>query len=98
MTWSVSVIMTKRGAKHPGPSRSAFDLKKAWPDMDLRFIPDAGHSARETGIKAMLVKVGRHPPPQLIVRPPTSSASYKMAVMQMCLWSLLEFEPLGVLP
>lgn len=41
-----------------GPARSAYDLKKAWPDMDLRFIPDAGHSAREEGIKAMLVQVG----------------------------------------
>ena len=29
------------------PARSAWDLHKAWPEADLRIVPDAGHSAFE---------------------------------------------------
>jgi len=31
------------------PMRSAWDLHKAWPEADLRIVPDAGHSALEPG-------------------------------------------------
>ena len=31
------------------PMRSAWDLHKAWPEADLRIVPDAGHSGFETG-------------------------------------------------
>jgi proline iminopeptidase len=38
------------------PARSAWDLHKAWPEADLRIVPDAGHSAFEPGIARELVK------------------------------------------
>jgi proline iminopeptidase len=38
------------------PMRSAWDLHKAWPEADLRIVPDAGHSAFEAGIARELVK------------------------------------------
>ena len=31
------------------PARSAWDLHRAWPEADLRIVPDAGHSAFEPG-------------------------------------------------
>lgn len=31
------------------PMKSAWDLHKAWPEADLRIVPDAGHSAFESG-------------------------------------------------
>lgn len=31
------------------PLRSAWDLHRAWPEADLRIVPDAGHSAFEPG-------------------------------------------------
>jgi proline iminopeptidase len=31
------------------PVRSAWDLHRAWPEADLRIVPDAGHSAFEPG-------------------------------------------------
>lgn len=31
------------------PMRSAWDLHRAWPEADLRVVPDAGHSAFERG-------------------------------------------------
>lgn len=31
------------------PARSAWDLHRAWPQADLRIVPDAGHSAFEPG-------------------------------------------------
>jgi proline iminopeptidase len=37
------------------PARSAWDLHKAWPEADLRMVPDAGHSAFEPGIARELV-------------------------------------------
>lgn len=37
------------------PMRSAWDLHRAWPEADLRIVPDAGHSAFETGISRELV-------------------------------------------
>ena len=37
------------------PARSAWDLHKAWPEADLRIVPDAGHSAFEPGISRELV-------------------------------------------
>ena len=32
------------------PLRSAWDLKQAWPEADLRIVPDAGHAMTEAGI------------------------------------------------
>ena len=37
------------------PVRSAWDLHRAWPQADLRIVPDAGHSALEAGITHELV-------------------------------------------
>ena len=37
------------------PMRSCWDLHKAWPEADLRIVPDAGHSAFEAGISRELV-------------------------------------------
>jgi proline iminopeptidase len=31
------------------PVKSAWDLHCAWPEADLRIVPDAGHSAFEPG-------------------------------------------------
>jgi len=38
------------------PMMSAWELHKAWPEADLRIVPDAGHSAMETGITSALVE------------------------------------------
>jgi proline iminopeptidase len=38
------------------PMRSAWDLHRAWPEADLRIVPDAGHSALEPGIVHELVE------------------------------------------
>ena len=37
------------------PARSAWDLHKAWPEADLRIVPDSGHSAFEAGITNELI-------------------------------------------
>ncbi|KAK8934019.1 Proline iminopeptidase [Platanthera zijinensis] len=37
------------------PVMSAWDLHKAWPEAELKIVPDAGHSANEAGIAAELV-------------------------------------------
>jgi proline iminopeptidase len=37
------------------PMRSAWDLHQAWPQAELRIVPDAGHSAFEPGIVHELV-------------------------------------------
>jgi proline iminopeptidase len=37
------------------PMRSAWDLHRAWPEADLRIVPDAGHSAFEPSITRELV-------------------------------------------
>lgn len=37
------------------PVRSAWDLHRAWPEADLRIVPDAGHSGLEAGNVAELV-------------------------------------------
>lgn len=37
------------------PTRSAWDLHKAWPEARLQIVPDAGHSAYEPGIVDRLV-------------------------------------------
>ena len=39
------------------PMRSCWDLHRAWPEADLRIVPDAGHSAFEPGIARELVMV-----------------------------------------
>lgn len=36
------------------PAKTAFDLKKANPDIDLIIVPDAGHSAREIPTSELL--------------------------------------------
>jgi proline iminopeptidase len=38
------------------PMKSAWDLHRAWPEADLRIVPDAGHSAMEAGNTDELVK------------------------------------------
>lgn len=38
------------------PMRSAWDLHRAWPEATLTIIPDAGHSAMETGIVDALIR------------------------------------------
>ena len=38
------------------PMRSAWDLHRAWPQADLRIVPDAGHSAFEPGNTRELVR------------------------------------------
>jgi proline iminopeptidase len=37
------------------PAKSAWDLHTAWPEADLRIVPDAGHAASEPGIVHELV-------------------------------------------
>ena len=37
------------------PLRSAWDLKQAWPEADLRIVPDAGHAMTEPGIVHELI-------------------------------------------
>jgi len=37
------------------PMKSAWDLHRAWPEADLRIVPDAGHSAFEAGNSHELV-------------------------------------------
>jgi proline iminopeptidase len=37
------------------PAKSAWDLHLAWPEADLRIVPDAGHAASEPGIVHELV-------------------------------------------
>jgi proline iminopeptidase len=37
------------------PMKSAWDLHTAWPQSQLKIIPNAGHSAMESGIKAQLI-------------------------------------------
>jgi len=38
------------------PLENAWQLHKAWPQSELRIVPDAGHSAAEPGIRAALVQ------------------------------------------
>jgi proline iminopeptidase len=38
------------------PAVSAWELHRAWPEADLRIIPDAGHSATEPGIVDALIE------------------------------------------
>ena len=38
------------------PMRSAWDLHRAWPQADLRIVPNAGHSSFEPGILHELVE------------------------------------------
>ncbi|MFM7200555.1 MAG: prolyl aminopeptidase [Myxococcota bacterium] len=37
------------------PMRSAWDLHRAWPEAALHIVPDAGHSAMESGISKLLM-------------------------------------------
>ena len=38
------------------PAQSAWELKKAWPDVKFTMIADAGHSATEPGISSALIQ------------------------------------------
>jgi proline iminopeptidase len=38
------------------PAHSAWELHRAWPEAELRIVPDAGHSATEPGIVSALVE------------------------------------------
>jgi len=37
------------------PIKTAWDLKRAWPEIEFHVVPDAGHSSREVGISKSLV-------------------------------------------
>jgi hypothetical protein len=37
--------------------RAAWDFKQAWPEIELHFVPDAGHSAKEPGTVKLLTEV-----------------------------------------
>jgi proline iminopeptidase len=41
------------------PFKSAWELAKAWPDADLRVVPDSGHAMTEPGIVHELVSATR---------------------------------------
>jgi proline iminopeptidase len=41
------------------PLKNAFDLRQAWPEADLRIVPDAGHAMTEPGIVHELVNATR---------------------------------------
>jgi proline iminopeptidase len=41
------------------PLRNAWDLKRAWPEAQLRIVPDAGHAMTEPGIIRELVRATR---------------------------------------
>ena len=47
------------------PMRSAWDLHKAWPEADLRIVPDSGHSAFEAEHRA---RAGEGDRPVLAIR------------------------------
>jgi proline iminopeptidase len=38
------------------PPSAAWRLKQAWPEAELRLIPDSGHSASEPGTRSALVE------------------------------------------
>jgi len=38
------------------PATTAWALKKAWPEIDFHWVPDAGHSARESGTEKRLAE------------------------------------------
>ncbi|KAH7341402.1 Alpha/Beta hydrolase protein [Rhizoctonia solani] len=38
------------------PATTAWALKKEWPDIELQFVPDAGHSAREPATAKLLTE------------------------------------------
>ncbi len=38
------------------PARSAWDLHRAWPETNLKIIPNAGHAAGESGIRSALIE------------------------------------------
>lgn len=42
------------------PPKTAWDLKKAWPEAELIIIPDAGHSSLEPGIAKALIESTKH--------------------------------------
>ena len=41
------------------PIKNAFDLKAAWPETELRIVPDAGHAMSEPGIVHELISATR---------------------------------------
>ena len=38
------------------PIKTADALVQAWPEIDYRIVPDAGHSAMEPGVRSQLVR------------------------------------------
>jgi proline iminopeptidase len=40
--------------------KNAWDLKSAWPEADLRIVPDAGHAMTEPGIVHEIVTAAAH--------------------------------------
>jgi proline iminopeptidase len=52
---SIPVVIVQGRYDVVCPMRSAWDLSRAWPEVDLKIIDDAGHSASELGIQSALV-------------------------------------------
>jgi hypothetical protein len=51
-------MFERTGTAADQQARSAYDLKKVWGDgLDLKMVDDAGHSAKEPGIRKLLVEV-----------------------------------------
>jgi hypothetical protein len=44
---------------YPPQPTTAHALKKAWPEITLHIVPDAGHSSRESGTTKLLIEVRR---------------------------------------
>ena len=61
------------------PATSAWDLHRAWPEADLRMVPDAGHSAFEPGNVARAGARDRSVPQPLSLTPTFACASIASA-------------------
>jgi len=54
--WDIPAVIVQGRYDVVCPMMSAWDLHKAWPEAELRIVPDAGHSAMEKGIISALVE------------------------------------------
>jgi hypothetical protein len=60
-------------------AKTAWDLKKVWPELELHIVPDAGHYSRETGVAKLLVEVRPTPFAPDVPRSPRSQAADKFS-------------------
>jgi hypothetical protein len=56
-------------------AKTAWDLKKVWPELELHIVPDAGHYSRETGVAKLLVEVRPAPSTSDVPRSSQSTGS-----------------------